>query len=149
MFDNLFSSFAEGDGQTKEAENNGRATLDLPKGIEKLSPNKFKTQVLGTSKTSWAVLYFVPDYPGISDRLKVLASFADEMKGVLKVRLLPVILMPLLVLLYSINYVSFFFSFFFFLEGVWVGGGVYSQLSCKQFHWLRVSRKNIDLFSTS
>lgn len=94
MFDNLFSSFSDGFGQANEAENNARETVDLPKGIENLSPNKFKTQVLGTSKASWAVLYYVPDYPGIGDRLKVLASFADEMKGVLKVRLLPVIGLP-------------------------------------------------------
>lgn len=86
MFDNLFSSFSDGFGQAKEAENNAREVVDLPKGIENLSPSKFKTQVLGTRKTSWAVLYYVPDYPGIGDRLKVLASFADEMKGILKVR---------------------------------------------------------------
>lgn len=89
MFDNLFSSFTEGGGEPKDRRSTGEPqarTLDLPTGIENLNPKKFKTQVLGTSKISWAVLYLVPDYPGINDRLKVLASFAEEMKGILKVR---------------------------------------------------------------
>lgn len=93
MFDNLFSSFTEGSGGSGEPQaksHNARESVDLPKGIENLNPKKFKTQVLGTRKISWAVLYFVPDYPGIDDRLKLLASFAEEMKGVLKVRLMPV-----------------------------------------------------------
>lgn len=122
MFDNLFSTFTEGGGHAKEAESNAWETVDLPKGIENLSPQKFKTQVLGTSKTSWAVLYFVPDYPGIGDRLKVLASFADEMKGVLKVRLFLVIEMPLLVLSYNKNLKFIFASFLI--------------VACKQFYWL-------------
>jgi len=98
MFDNLFSSFTEGSGEPQEGgsgepkakSQNAREPVDLPRGIENLNPKKFRTQVLERSKISWAVLYFVPDYPGINDRLKLLASFAEEMKGILKVRSMPV-----------------------------------------------------------
>jgi hypothetical protein len=85
MFSNVFNSFGQGGGEQPERGGSAQETLNLPKEIEKLTPNKFKQQVLGTSKGSWAVMYFVTDYEGLSDRVKVLAAFAEEMKGVLKV----------------------------------------------------------------
>lgn len=85
MFDNLFSSFTGGGGEPKQGENISRKTVNVPKGVEKIGPKKFKTQVLGTEKVSWVILYYMPDSPGISDKLKALAYFAEEMKGIVKV----------------------------------------------------------------
>lgn len=85
MFSNVFNSFGQGGGEQPGRGGSAQETLSLPKEIEKLTPNKFKQQVLGTSKGSWAVMYFVTDFQGLSDRVKVLAAFAEEMKGVLKV----------------------------------------------------------------
>lgn len=93
VFDNLFSSFTDGSGDSRQGgsrepksqSHNGKDTVNLARGIEQLNPTKFKSQVLGTSTLSWAVLYFVPNYPGINDRLKILASFGEELKGILKV----------------------------------------------------------------
>ena len=85
MFSNVFNSFSQGGGEQPGRGGSAQETLSLPKEIEKLTPNKYKQQVLGTSKGSWAVMYFVTDYEGLSDRVKVLAALAEEMKGVLKV----------------------------------------------------------------
>lgn len=85
MFDNLFGSFGQARGDPMGRAGSAQSTVTLPKGIELLTSKKFKAQVLGTSKDSWAVMYFASNSADIVERANVVAAFAEEMKAIFKV----------------------------------------------------------------
>lgn len=102
MFDNFFSFFIGGGGELKQGENIFWKIVNVFKGVEKIGFKKFKIQVLGIEKVFWVILYYMLDFFGISDKLKVLVYFVEEMKGIVKVRLG----------LVFVNYCFFFLNFF-------------------------------------